>query len=137
MVTWTVEIVAERFREAAQIARRLPSVKVQGYVCAWPEVVRQAWERNASEDAHWRFPPSHQAIERMEETMRWVVSLNEDERHLVWMRAEERDWREISRRFGCNRTTAWRRWNKALSHVVTQLNAPSISRIEASSNVKQ
>jgi len=33
------------------------------------------------------------------------------------MRAEERGWREICRRFGCDRTTAWRRWQKALDIV--------------------
>lgn len=29
---WSVDDVAERFREAAQTARRLPPVRVQGYL---------------------------------------------------------------------------------------------------------
>lgn len=55
--------------------------------------------------------------------MRWVLWLTEEQRHLVWLRAEERGWRTISRRLGCDRTTAWRRWQKALQAVVAQLNA--------------
>lgn len=122
MTEWTVETVAERFQEAAQIARRLPPVKVQGYVCLWPEIVRKPWERYAIEEVHWRFPPSSQAIERMEDTMRWVVWLPEEERHLVWMRARGLRWKEICGRFGCDRTTAWRRWQAALQQVVDKLN---------------
>jgi hypothetical protein len=60
-----------------------------------------------------------------EETMRWVLWLTEDQRHLVWLRAEERGWRTICRRLGCDRTTAWRRWQKALETVVERLNASS------------
>ncbi len=122
MTEWTVETVAERFREAAQIAHRLPPVRVQGYFNAWPDVVRQAWERNARDEVHWRFPPSPEAIERMEETMRWVVWLPEEMRHLVWMRAEKQAWRYICAHLGCDRTTVWRRWQKALQQIVDKLN---------------
>jgi hypothetical protein len=54
--------------------------------------------------------------------MRWVLWLEEEERHLVWMRAERHRWREICARFGCDRTTAWRRWQRALSIVTDALN---------------
>lgn len=119
---WTVERVAERFREAAQTAQRLPPVRVQGYFNTWPAILRQPWETYSGDDVVYRFPPDPAAIDRMEETMRWVLWLTENERHLVWMRAEERRWREICRRFGCDRTTAWRRWQKALSVVADRLN---------------
>ena len=46
---------------------------------------------------------------RKVETMHWIGWLEEEQRHLVWMRAEGRGWRVISQRFGCDRTTAWRR----------------------------
>lgn len=120
---WTVEIVAERFHEAARTARRLPPVRVQGYFNTWPAIVRQPWERYADEDRVFHFPPDPAAIDRTEETIRWVFWLTEEQRHLVWMRAEDRQWRDICWRFGCDRTTAWRRWQKALTLVVIQLNA--------------
>lgn len=119
---WSVDEVAERFREAAQTARRLPPVRVQGYFNTWSAILRQPWETYSGDDVLYRFPPDPAAIDRMEETMRWVLWLTEEQRHLVWMRAEERGWRDICRRFVCDRTTAWRRWQKALSVVVDRLN---------------
>lgn len=119
---WSVDDVAERFREAAQTARRLPPVRVQGYFNTWPAILRQPWETYSGDDVLYRAPIDPAAIDRMEETMRWVLWLTEEQRHLVWMRAEERGWREICRRFGCDRTTAWRRWQKALDIVACRLN---------------
>jgi hypothetical protein len=96
---------------------------VQGYFNTWPPIVRQAWEVLGADDAICRsFPPSPQAVERMLEAMRWVQWLEVEQRHLVWMRADGYRWREITRRFGCDRTTAWRRWNIALLLVSERLN---------------
>jgi hypothetical protein len=50
----------------------------------------------------------------MLETMRWVQWLEVEQRHLVWMRAKRYGWRDITIRFACDRTTAWRRWQRAL-----------------------
>lgn len=67
-------------------------------------------------------PPTPQAIDRMMETMRWVQWLDVEQRHLVWMRAKQYEWKVICRRFGCERTTAWRRWQRALQMVAERLN---------------
>lgn len=123
MADWTLEQVAEWFREAAETAHRLPPVRVQGYFNTWPAIKRDTQEIYTDPDRILRFPPSPEAIDRMEETMRWVLWLSEDERHLVWMRAEGWEWKDISRRFACDRNTAWRRWRKALNLVIEQLNA--------------
>jgi hypothetical protein len=117
MSTWTPEAVADRFREAADTARRLPPVRVQGYFNLWPPVV-QSYPREASE----HLPPLPAAIDRMEEAMRWVLWLSVGQRKLVWMRADDYDWRDICRRLGCDRTTAWRHWKKALAVVAEHLN---------------
>jgi len=61
-------------------------------------------------------------VERMLETMRWVQWLEEEQRHLVWMRAKRYEWHQIGRRFACDRTTAWRRWQRAMQMVTDQLN---------------
>jgi len=104
------------------IAKTIPHRTLQGYFNTWPAIKREPWERYADDDRVLRFPPSPDAIDRMEETMRWVLWLTEDERHLVWMRAEEWEWKEIARRLACDRTTAWRRWRKALGKVADRLN---------------
>lgn len=122
MREWTLEDVAERFREAAETAHRLPPVKVQGYFNVWPAIRREARELYTDPDRVLCFPPMPEAIDRMEETMRWVLWLEAQQRHLVWMRAEAWEWRDIARRFGCDRNTAWRRWKKALGIVVERLN---------------
>ena len=125
MAEWTPEQVADRFREAAQTAHRLPPVRVQGYFNTWPTLLRQPWETLSMDDVIYRLPPDPAAIGRMEETMGWVPWLAEKDRHLVWMRAEGYRWRDICRRFGCDRTTAWRRWQKALRLVADHLNGRS------------
>ena len=124
MAEWTTEDVAARFEEAARTARRLPRVRVQGYFNVWPAIVRDQWEVIGNDEPRaYRFPPEPKAIEQMMETMRWVNWLEVEQRHLVWMRAGHHDWKEISRRFGCDRTTAWRRWQRALDLIAEQLNA--------------
>ena len=68
----------------------------------------------------------------MLETMGWVQWLEVESRHLVWMRADNYEWNEIGRRFGCCRTTAWRRWRVALDVVVQNLNQKAVARGSAS-----
>ena len=122
--TWTMEDVAARFEEAATTGRRLPPVRVQGYFNTWPAFVRKEWEAFAADEKVYRpFPPSPEAVDRMLETMRWVQWLEVEQRHLVWMRAKQYEWRDICRRVGCCRMTAWRHWQKALLKVADQLNA--------------
>ena len=127
MVEWTMEDVAARFSEAAETGRRLPSVRVQGYFNVWPAFKREPWEVMGSpEDGYRPLPPSPEVVERMLEAMHWVQWLEEEHRHLIWMRAKRYEWRKIARRFGCDRTTAWRRWQKALQIVVDHLNGHQI-----------
>lgn len=123
MAEWTIETVADRFIEAARTAHRLPPVRVQGYFNCWPAIKRMPWENLGEEPLPRYYPPDPAAIDRMLETMRWVQWLEEEQRHLVWMRAQRYPWKEICRRFGRDRTTAWRHWQKALETVVEQLRA--------------
>ena len=121
-IVWSVEDVATRLHEAVATERGLPRVRVQGYFNLWPPIVRQEWERFAEPDRVVRIAPDPAAIDRMLETMRWVQWLEVDRRHLVWMRADNYEWNEIGRRFGCCRTTAWRRWKLAVAQLVINLN---------------
>lgn len=124
MVEWTIEDVAARFAEAAETSRRLPRVTVQGYFNVWPAFARDAWEAYPEDEHVYRpLPPTPQAIERMLETMRWVIWLEEDDRHLVWMRAKDIDWKIIARRLACHRSTAWRAWQRALADITANLNS--------------
>lgn len=125
--TWDADSVAARFTDAVETSRRLPPVRVQGYLSVWPSFVREQWEGFAADDDKpLRFPPSPEAIDRMLQTMRWVQWLDTETRHLVWMRAKRHAWQNIAKRFGCDRTTAWRRWQQALDTIAAKLNAGSL-----------
>lgn len=123
MAEWTMDDVAARFAEAAETARRLPRVRVQGYFNVWPEFKREPWEViGAPEDRYRPLPPSPEAIERMLETMRWVQWLEVEQRHLVWMRSNRYRWEQIGRRFACAARTAQRRYDAAIHLVALHLN---------------
>ncbi|WP_297476478.1 DUF6362 family protein [Ferrovum sp.] len=129
MDEWAIEDVAARFAEAAETGRRLPPVRVQGYFNVWPTFARDQWETFAAEQPEYRhLPPGPAAIERMLETMCWMLWLEVEQRHLIWMRAKQYDWQDIARRFGCCRTTAWRRWKNAINQVVLHLNGEKTSK---------
>ena len=127
--TWGMDDVEARFLDAAHTAYRLPPVRVQGYNNPWMSLAMQTPSRYPDTERVYRpMSPSPEAIERMLETMKWVQWLEIDQRHLVWMRAKRYGWHQIGRRFACDRTTAWRRWQRALQTVADQLNALGISQ---------
>lgn len=121
--TWTADDVADHFEEAFRTLRKLPPVRVQGYFNAWPQIVRSEKEILAMEPQPMRVWPSAAAITRLEQTFDWVLWIEEDERKLVWARAARRPWKQISVEHACDRTTAWRRWQLALTKIATRLNA--------------
>ena len=120
---WTADCVADHFEEAFRTLRKLPPVKVQGYFNTWPDIVRTSREIAAMEPQPMRVWPSAAAITRLEQTFDWVLWIEEAERKLVWSRAARVPWKQISGELGCDRTTAWRRWQLALTKIAARLNA--------------
>lgn len=121
-VCWTAQDVADRFREAVITLRRLPPVKVQGYFNLW-SAIHTSEEVAAMEPRPLRITPSPAAISRLEETMFWVLWIEEEERRLIWARAARVPWKRLCWQLGCDRTTAWRRWQRALWTIAGRLNA--------------
>ena len=120
---WTGEAVADHFEEAVRTLRKLPPVRVTGYFNAWPEVLRSAKEIAAMEPEPMRVLPSTGAITRLERTFDWMLWITVEERKLIWLRAARVPWKAITWEFGCDRTTAWRRWTLALTKIASRLNA--------------
>ena len=133
MTVWTIELVADRFQEAATTSHRLPSARVAGYFTMWPEIARQSWEGYADERTSLRLPATPAAVERLIETTRWLQWLDESQRELVWARARNVPWRAICESRGCPRVTAWRHWKHALALIVVQLNGASPRIVDAPS----
>ena len=77
----------------------------------------------AMEPQPMRVWPSAAAITRLEQTFDWVLWIEEAERKLVWSRAARVPWKQIGGELGVDRTTAWRRWQLALTKIAARLNA--------------
>ena len=122
MGKWTEQQVADRFHEAAETSRRLPGVKSQGYFSVWPSIQRERWEGYGDDGRTLTFPPTPAAVARLEEVQKWLLWLDESQRHLIWLRAQGWRWPEIGKALCCDRTTAWRRWRAAVGLVVVNLN---------------
>ncbi len=121
---WTQKMVAARMEEAASILRRLPGERPAGYVSSWPTVIHEAMEAYGWNDVELRpGPPPADAITRMDESLEWLRWIAIEDVRLVWLRAEQKPWKELARLFGACRTTIWSRWMAALLEIATHLNA--------------
>ena len=117
---WTPTLVAERLAEAADVLDRLPEPRLRGFYSLLPLLP----DAPAGDGARTRpAAPAPEAIDRMDEAIGWLCSLDAEERRLVWLRAEGLPWKRITYRFGIGRTTAWQRWTIALLKIATRLNA--------------
>ena len=123
MADWTLEQVADRFAEAADVLRHLPERRVCGYFNTWPDMRLEFSDLVGQTPEPMRRPlPSPSAISRMEETITWSRLLKPEDAKLVWARAEGVPWKAICWRFGIARATAHRRWQYGLSVIAWQLN---------------
>jgi len=126
---WTPALVEERLVEAADVLKRMPAVKVQGYFSLWPRFVAEAGDVASFDPPRLKRPaPSPDAITRMEAVLPWLAWLESEDAKLVWTRAEGTPWKPICWRFGISRATACRRWEYGLSLIAWRLNgrrAPS------------
>ena len=128
MADWTRDQVEGRLIEAADVLRRLPDERLQGFASSWPtmfhcfaDLVGQA--RPTQKPA----APPPDAITRMETALPWLAWLQPDEAKLVWARADGTPWKAICRRFGIARATAHRRWEYGLSVIAWRLNGQRVS----------
>ena len=123
MTDWTPDRVRDRLTEAADVLKRLPAERVQGYFNLWPEVVHDFADQVGRMPEPMRLPPPPPAaITRMEDTLDWVKFLSPEDARLVWARAEGAPWKAICWRFGVARATANRRWQYGLAVITLRLN---------------
>jgi hypothetical protein len=119
---WTPEAVASVFEEAVATLRKLPPARVAGYVTTWPEVVRSEEEIADMTPDPLRVRPTPEAISRLDLTFDWMGWLTVPERKLVWLKAAKLPWKQICAEQACDRSTAWRRWQRVLGKIARRQN---------------
>jgi Domain of unknown function (DUF6362) len=112
--TWTVEKVAEHFKEAAETSRRLPPVRTQGYWNSWPEIIYTPNELMFHEAMHRQLPPTPGEISRLHQTFEWMSWISVEERKIIWQRAKKALWKTIAYEFKCHRSTVEHKWRVGL-----------------------
>jgi len=119
---WTAKDVENHFREAILTLKKLPPVLQRGYFNSWPDVIYSPNEIIFQEKRPMRLQAAPGAITRLDQTFEWVHWLEVEERKLIWKRAAGIRWRSICWEFGCNRSTAWRKWVLACTKIASRLN---------------
>ena len=120
---WTKELVAQRFESAITTIRRLPAIRVSGYVSTWPEIFYDKHEIAMMDHKPKRWPATARQITEMEETCKWINFLDKvDDRKIVWYRASRLPWKEICVRLGIARSTANLKWQNAILTITNKLN---------------
>ena len=135
MAEWTRAQVQDRLESAADVMRRLPGVKPQGYFSAWPEYLHGFADKVGQEPEMTRPRPTPRDISQAEEALLWLRWLETDDARLVWMRVSGHRWKPICWRFGISRATAHRRWEYALSVLAWRLSGRRVPRKRSRRNV--
>ena len=116
----TIDEIKENLNFAAEVMRRLPSVKVRGYFCTWPKFCREENEYIAASDT-WLEPlPSE--IEEMEKILEWLKYTSVDRRRIIWLRACQMGWKRMSEMCKKSRSTLCREYAWGLNDIVKALN---------------
>jgi hypothetical protein len=128
MTEWTREIVEARLAEAADVLKRLPEERVQGYFSTWPEIVHSFGDKVGQAPKPMRVLPSPQAIDRMAETLTWTVGLDPIIGRIVWLRAHGQRWKAICWAVGLQKSAAHQYWLYGLSVIALRLNRRRFNR---------
>ena len=112
-----LETIIDRFKEAAETERRMPSVGPGGYRAFWPDSKDPADPpKEVQQD-----PPSHDDITRMEEAFSWLQWVEKEVRIPILRRAQGMGWSRIVEEYGRS-TATWKRYrNNGLRSIQRRL----------------
>ena len=124
---WTPSLVEEWLVEAADVLKRMPAVRVQGYYTLWPQFAHEFADIIGQEPPRLKRPyPAPDAITRMEETISWTIGLDPVDAKIVWLRASGERWKSICHQVGLARAAAHEHWVYALCVIAWRLNGRKI-----------
>ena len=107
-----IEQLKQKLEFAADVMKRLPRVRAQGYRNFWPAVKH-------SLPVYIR--PTAEEISLMDKILDWYKPLDPEETKLVWLRAARTPWKIIGRMFNQHRSTLNEKYNCALGKMLGYL----------------
>ena len=116
----SIDEIKENLIFAANIMRRLPAVKAQGYHCTWPKFCTDA-DDFCNEGEVWLMPLP-QEITAMENILSWLEYTSFENRRIIWLRSCGMGWKRISDRTHRSRSGLIRIYNSGLKEICETLN---------------
>lgn len=115
----SIDEIKENLTFAAQIMRRLPTVRVRGYFCTWPNFKPEYGECFVSDT--W-LPPLPDEIEAMERILEWLKFTNVENRRIIWLRSCGMGWKHLTHHYKKSRSTITRAYLSGLKDIQNALN---------------
>lgn len=128
-----IQDIQVRLYEAIRTLHALPDRErkwIYGRMCNWPDTLREAvhiyaaaLERLANKKTPFEdmreppYVPTKEAIDRLDETLRWLTWLDKRELELITARAFKRAWLKIAWKYGRSDTTVQTWHRQALEKV--------------------
>lgn len=121
-IRWTPSLVEERLVEAANVLKRLPEQKAQGYFNTWPTMSYEFSDLAGLTATLRRSPPSPDAIRRMEDALTWTIGLDPVDSKIIWLRASGVRWKIVCGTVGLARAACHEHWLYALCLIAVHLS---------------
>ena len=116
--------VKERLIRAALTLKSLPPDpcdKPQGFITAWPDMIRRSKQGEILKRGDSRFSPNNEDITALYEIIDALYHLTEFQRKLLWARAVFIPWKSLQYKTGKSRTHLHRLHQKALLDLQVEL----------------
>ena len=118
MIDKNKEKLKSMLEKCAEIMRRMPSAKVQGYRSYWPDIVHSYEERCQWENTKPFVAPNKVEIAFMEQVLEYYRPLDPFETKLVWLRSERCPWKVVCKKMGYCRSQLSVKYDEALAKMI-------------------
>ncbi len=122
---WTDEMVFSYIQKAADICKKLPGSKPQGYFSVWPPILRDLMEiiqGDIPDNANRTYATTRE-VDFFEYVEPWIRWCKPEEARVIWRRAVGKPWKVIEYELKISETTGRRRLNYGIMKIVAKLNA--------------
>lgn len=122
---WTDEMVFAYIQKAADICKKMPGVRPQGYISTWPVILHDILEilQSDTADKPSRGYATPREVSYLDHVNTWFKWCNADETKVIWRRAERQPWKVIEYDLKISETTGRRRLNYGIMKIAAKLNA--------------